>query len=66
MAAAAIVVLMFALALLLAAAREGIVDGMTRGAPTVKRWGGWVLVVVGAWFVVLAVFADAFADLFPV
>ena len=36
------------------------------GAPTVKRWGGIVLVVLGAWFVALGVFAHAFARLFPV
>jgi thiosulfate reductase cytochrome b subunit len=35
-------------------------------APQVKRWAGWVLVGVGVWFLVLAVFADVFADVFPV
>jgi hypothetical protein len=32
----------------------------------VKRWGGWVLAGVGGWFIALAVFADFFADVFPV
>lgn len=35
-------------------------------APTVKRWGGYVLVIVGLWFVALGVFADVFARVFPV
>lgn len=36
------------------------------GGPTVKRWGGFVLVVLGAWFVAFGVFAHTFARLFPV
>src|SRR5215211_2445710 len=33
------------------------------GTPTVKRWGGWVLIAVGGWFVILGVWADQFARL---
>ncbi|MEQ8440117.1 MAG: hypothetical protein RIB65_21695 [Ilumatobacter fluminis] len=57
---------MFALALLLAAAREHVVDSLQQGAPTVKRWGGRILVVVGAWLITLGAFAHFFADVFPV
>lgn len=57
---------MFALALLLATARERLVDSMKQGAPTVKRWGGRTLVAVGAWLITLGAFADFFADVFPV
>jgi len=32
----------------------------------VKRWGGWILVVVGAWFLVLAIFAGFFESIFLV
>jgi len=32
----------------------------------VKRWGGHVLITLGLWFIALAVFADFFAELFPV
>jgi hypothetical protein len=32
----------------------------------VKRWAGWVLVAVGVWFIILAVFADLFMRIFPV
>lgn len=61
-----LVVLLFGLALALAAAQERTVQAMRQGAPAVKRWGGRILVVVGIWLVALAVFAGFFADLFPV
>ena len=32
----------------------------------VKRWSGVVLVLVGLWVLALALFADEFAELFPV
>jgi hypothetical protein len=35
-------------------------------AITTRRWGGRILVLVGIWFVVLGVFADAFAGVFSV
>lgn len=60
------VVLVFALALVIAAAQERVAAAMKEGAPAVKRWGGRVLVLVGAWLVALAVFADFFAGIFPV
>ncbi len=65
-AAVVLVALMFALALMLAAAQARSVESLKEGAPAVKRWGGRILVVVGVWFVALAVFADFFADVFPV
>jgi cytochrome c biogenesis protein CcdA len=60
-----LVILLFALALALAAAQERTVQVMREGAAAVKRWGGRILVAVGIWFVALAVFAGFFADLFP-
>jgi hypothetical protein len=65
-AAAALVVLMFALALVLAAAQERTAEALRAGAPAIKRWGGRVLVLVGVWFVILGVFADKFASVFSV
>ena len=32
----------------------------------VKRWGGVVLVLVGLWVLALALFAEEFAEVFPV
>ncbi len=65
-AAAALVVLMFTLALVLAAAQERTAEALRAGAPAVKRWGGCILVLVGIWFVILGVFADEFAGVFSV
>lgn len=65
-AAAALTALMFTLALTLASAQERVVQGMVSGAPTVKRWGGRILLIVGGWFIVIAVFASAFSPLFDV
>jgi hypothetical protein len=65
-AAAALIVLMFTLALLLAAAQERTAETLRAGAPAIKRWGGRILVLVGAWFVILGIFADEFASVFSV
>lgn len=65
-AAAVLVVLMFALALGLAAAQERTAEALRAGAPAVKRWGGRILVLLGIWFVILGVFADQFAGVFSV
>jgi hypothetical protein len=32
----------------------------------VKRWGGWVLILVGLWLMALGIWAGFFASLFPV
>lgn len=65
-AATALTALMFTLALTLASAQERVVRGMVSGAPTVKRWGGRILLIVGSWFIVIAVFGSAFSPLFDV
>jgi hypothetical protein len=57
---------MFALALAIALAQERTVESIQTRTPAVKRWGGRILLLVGAWFVALGVFAGFFADLFPV
>lgn len=51
---------MFTLATMLATAREKLVDDIQQGAPTIKRWGGRVLIAVGTWFIALGVFAELF------
>jgi hypothetical protein len=65
-AAAALVVLMFTLALVLAAAQERTAETLRAGAPAVKRWSGRILVLVGIWFVILGLLADEFAGVFSV
>lgn len=66
MAAAVIVLLSLGAAFVVSWANEETVARLEAGGPTVKRWGGIVLMVLGAWFVTLGVFADTFARLFPV
>jgi hypothetical protein len=65
-AAVVIMALMFIAALTVSRAQEGTVARIQASAPAVKRWGGAVLILVGVWFVSLAVFADFFARVFPV
>jgi hypothetical protein len=65
-AAGALVLLLFALALALATAQERTAEVMSAGAPAIKRWGGRILVLVGVWFLLLGIFADVFADVFTV
>jgi hypothetical protein len=65
-AALAIVILAFAAALTVALAQELLAGRLEAAGPAMKRWGGWVLALVGIWFVALGVFADFFARFFPV
>jgi hypothetical protein len=58
--------LVFTAAFLVAGAEESTLERIKVQAPTVKRWGGRILIAVGLWFLTLAVFADFFADIFPV
>lgn len=58
--------LLFAAALAVTGAREKVADRLQAGAPTVKRWGGHVLIVVGVWLIALAAFVGTFARVFPV
>lgn len=62
----AVVVLTFGLVYAVATAREALVESLRSGAPTVKPWGGGLLMVVGVWMLSLAAFADFFAEVFPV
>ena len=66
MAAGALVALSFAAALSVAVAQKRVTERIGASAPTVKRWGGYVLMIVGVWFVALGIFADFFARVFPV
>ena len=65
-AAATMVVLFFGLALAIAATQEAVVSTLKASTQAVKRWGGWILVTIGVWLILLGVFADAFARVLPV
>jgi len=60
-----IVILMFGLALTVGAAQQRTVEALKAGAPTIKHWGGRILMTVGVWFIALGVFSSFFADVFP-
>ncbi|MGH2748817.1 MAG: hypothetical protein ACRDKB_12980 [Actinomycetota bacterium] len=57
---------MFVLVTAVVTARETVVARLRASTGRIKRWGGWVLVLVGAWFIALAIWADYFATVFPV
>lgn len=61
-----LVLLLFAAALGVAVSQERLVERLRSSAPAVKHWGGYVLMIVGTWFLVLGVFTNTFARLFPV
>jgi hypothetical protein len=65
-AALVLVLLLFGLALAVARAQEGLLATLHAHTADVKRWGGRILILVGVWFLALAVFADFFARFFPV
>lgn len=65
-AAATIMACVFAAAAGVAAAEQTTLQRIEARAPQVKRWTGVVVVGVGVWFLVLAIFAETFAQLFPV
>ena len=65
-AAAVLVVLAFGASAAVAVVQEAVASRLTAAAPSMKRWGGIVLVVVGLWFVALGLFAETFAEVFPV
>ncbi|HEX2029845.1 MAG TPA: hypothetical protein VHL78_00385 [Actinomycetota bacterium] len=66
MAGAAIVLLAFAAAGVAAWGQAAVAERASAAAPTMKRWGGWMLVVVGLWLAASGLFAEAFARVFPV
>lgn len=57
---------MFGLALAIALAQEQLVGTLKAGTTQVKQWGGRILILVGAWLIVLGIWANTFAQLFPV
>jgi hypothetical protein len=61
-----LVVMFVGLSLVIGSAQEHTVRRIQARSVDVKRWGGWILVGIGAWFLVLAIWADYFAEIFPV
>ncbi len=61
-----LVMLILVSAVVVAVGRDAAIGDLTTLAPSIKKWAGWVLVAVGGWFFLLAVFSEQFVDLFPV
>lgn len=57
---------MFILSLAIATAQEGLIGTLRTHVKEVKKWGGWILILVGIWLISLTVFADFFARIYPV
>ena len=58
--------LAFGVAILVGTAQQRAVDALKEGTQRIKRWSGAILLLVGAWLIALAIWADFFARLFPV
>lgn len=57
---------MFSIALLVTVTRERTIRSLRLATAKAREFGGILLIGVGIWFIALAVWADFFADLFPV
>lgn len=66
MAGLVIVLLVFGLAVAIGRAQEAFVAKLRAEATHVKRWGGAILLVVGAWTIAIGVWASYFSRFFPV
>jgi cytochrome c biogenesis protein CcdA len=65
-AALPIMILMLTLSVLSAAAGAQLVERLRGEITEIKRWGGYVLLLVGTGLVVLGIWAEAFAQILPV
>ena len=61
-----IMLLIFILAVAIATAQERFVSTLRAGVGQVKQWGGRLLILVGLWLIALSIWADFFAQFFPV
>jgi cytochrome c biogenesis protein CcdA len=61
-----LVTMFVVLSFLVGRAQERALQRLRASATEVKRWGGWILIGIGTWFVILAIWADFFARIFPV
>jgi len=61
-----VVLLLFGAAVGVALLQDRLVARVQASAPTVKRWGGRVLIVLGLWFVALGAFSSVLEEWFPV
>jgi hypothetical protein len=62
-AALTIVILMFFLATIISIARHSLIGPLRSSTQNIKRLGGAILVVVGFWLIILALWADNVATI---
>ena len=60
------VLLMFGLSFAVALAQSRLVGTVKANVHQVKRWGGWVLILVGLWLIILGIWAEFFTKFFRV
>jgi len=65
-AAIVIVMLMFALSLGIAIAQERFAGTLREKVFFVKKWGGYILILVGLWLIMLSIWTTFFVSVFPV
>jgi len=65
-AAVTVTGLRMALALSVGYAQERVIRAMRESSRYVHRWSGAILILVGAWLILLSVWAQQFARVFPV
>ena len=65
-AALTITLLMGGLATVIGTAQTRVVKALKASTYQVRWWGGWILILVGIWLIVLAIGAGFFARFLPV
>lgn len=61
-----IVLLIFGLAIAIGTAQTEFITRLRAEAPQVKRWGGFILIIVGLWTIAIGIWAQFFSQFFPV
>jgi len=60
------VFLIFFLSALIAAAQEKVIAGLKEKAPVIKKTGGWILIFIGIWLILISIRVGFFVQIFPV
>ncbi|MAT82943.1 MAG: hypothetical protein CMD39_01500 [Gammaproteobacteria bacterium] len=66
MAGVTLVALTFSAVLAVATAEERVASRLKARAPAIKKFSGYLVMLVGVWMLALAIFADWFAKVFTV
>lgn len=61
-----IIFVMGLLVILIGTAQNRVLQSLRTSPQRVKRWGGFILILVGSWLIALAIWADTFSRIFSV